>query len=226
MSEDLNLGAAISRAVAAKLDAEFIEKEVETRVGRLVVEAVDRALRSYSDTGRMIEEKVEEALRVNDLDLPSYGAVVAQMLKTQIEAKVSEVVAGKLSQDMDELLKLAPKEIRLSEIAAEMLKGHRDDGAWGELITVIVEHSDHIGAWVYLDEEEVLKESDKHRCRYRLGIDPAGKIFSASIWGLEMKERNYIGRSYGFEQKLRSYVACGTKIILDEEFVETGIGDY
>jgi len=39
-------------------------------------------------------------------------------------ARLSEVIAGRLAADMDELLRLAPKEVKLSEIAAWMREMH------------------------------------------------------------------------------------------------------
>ncbi|MBN8845961.1 MAG: hypothetical protein J0H88_22205 [Sphingomonadales bacterium] len=89
----------ISAAVAARMTPEFIEKEVDARVDKLIVESVDRALRSYSDTGKLIEKAVEDALRVNSIDLPAYGEIVAAMLKAQIERRVAPLVAERLAAD-------------------------------------------------------------------------------------------------------------------------------
>jgi hypothetical protein len=38
--------------------------------------------------------------------------------------------------------------------------------------------------------------------------------------------KSWIGRAHGLEQKLRAYVACGTKIVVDEDCVVTSVGDY
>lgn len=224
MSEPTNLGEAVSRAVAEKLSAAFVEKEVETRIGKLVVEAVDTALRSYSETGKLIREAVEAALRVDRLDLPSYGSIVSGMLKEQIEARVSELVAGRLAADMEELLSLAPKEVKLSEIAKQMIEQGDHGVEYGEAITVIVDRERRYGSiWVYLDETTALSDADKHRCRHRFLVREDGTIAAATVEGRNSKQ---IGVSYGIDQKLRSYVACGTKIILDEDNVSIGIGDY
>lgn len=221
---DQNLGDLISASVAKNLDAAFVEKEVEARINKLIVEAVDNALRSWSDTGKLIHKAVEEALRVDRLDLPSYGSTVAVILKEQIEAKVADLVAGQLSKDMSELLSLAPAEVKLSAIADALLE--ENEGEYGELISVIVETSGYGTSWVYLDGGEVYTERDKYKCEHRLGVDKDGKIFSATIGGKDVKTSKHIGRSYGIEQKLRAYVACGTKLILDEDFVSRGKGDY
>lgn len=218
-----NLGGLISAAVAAKLTPDYIEKEVGARLDKLLTEAVNTALRSYSDTGKLIEKAVAEALRVDRLDLPTYGNVVAGMLKAQIQAKVAPLVAGRLAEDMDELLKLAPATIKLSKIAEDM---RTDRDGYGPVITVIVEHSDYGFTHVYLDEREVYGARDKYRCDYHLSINKEGKIYNAKLRERDIKSSTHIGTSYGLDQRIRAYFACGTVIEIDEDNVVTSVGDY
>jgi hypothetical protein len=198
---------------------------VNTRVEKLIVESIDKALRTYSKTRAMIDKAIEDALRVDSLDLPTYGNVVAGMVKAQIEAKVAPLVAGRLAVDLDELLNLAPKEVKLSEIAAEMCKRHEGEG-YGEVITVIVERNDYGSAWVYLDDQCVRGVGEKYRCDVRLLIGRDGKISDATLREHDIKSSKHFGTSYGLEQKIRAYFACGTTIILDEDAVITSVGDY
>lgn len=214
----------ITDAVTTRLTPEFIEKEVHTRVDKLIVESIDRALRTYSDTGQMIEKAVADALRVERLDLPTYGNMVAAMVKSQIEATVAPLIAGRLAQDVDELLKLAPASIKLSQIAAAMLAQHED--SYGEVITVIVERSEYGSTWVYLDDESVVEDRLKYNCNYRLLIGKDGKIASATLRQHDINSTKHFGNSYGLEQRLRAYFACGTVIEIDEDAVVTSVGDY
>jgi hypothetical protein len=221
--DECNLSGLISAAVLAKMTPAFIEKEVETRVSKLIEESVDRALRSYSDTGRLIEKAVEECLRVGDLNLPSYGETVAAILKTQIEATVAPLVAGRLADDMNALLHLAPKEVKLSEIATIMRDRH-DGDAYGEIITVIVERTDYGSAHIYLDEDN--GEVEKYRCPHSVFVGKDGKISSATLRGNDMKSVRHLGSGYGLDQLIRAWFACGTTIILDEDSVVVSVGDY
>lgn len=224
MTNDSNLGELISRHVAARLTPEFVEKEVTARIDKLIVESVDRALRSYSKTGKLIEDAVEDALKVNGLDLPSYGDTVVKILKVQIAERVNELVAGRLSQDMEELLSLAPKEVKLSSIAELMLENHPD--GYGEVITVIVERNDFGSTWIYLDENQHLDHRDKYRCQHSLLVGKDGTISSATVDGRNLKDVHHVGKTYGLDQRIRAWVACNTKIILDEDYVVTSVGDY
>lgn len=220
MTEMSNL---IADAVARKLTPEFIDQEIDTRVSKLVVEAVDKALRSWSDTGKLIETAIENSLRVDRLDLPSYGSTVTAILKAQIEARVSDLVAGRLAEDMDDLLKLAPKTVKLSEIAADMIRNR--DG-YGEVITVIVEQTEYGRVRVYLDEHEVHEERDRRRAQICLSVDKEGKISSATLDDRDLNTTKVLGNRYGLAQKVRAYYAAGTVIEIDEHSVVTSIGDY
>lgn len=225
MSVDLNLGETISKAVAATLTPDYVEVQVLARVNKLIDGAVEDALRSYSENGKLITAAVQDALRVDRLDLPSYGTVVARVLKAQIEAIVADTVAGQLAKDMAELLSLAPKEVKLSDIAKDLIAEGDDEQRYGPAITVIVERSDRGFVHIYLDST-VMPERDKYRCEHQLHLNAEGEIYSASVDHRDVKKSKQIGRSYGLEQKLRAYVACGTKIIVDEDDVVTSVGDY
>jgi hypothetical protein len=124
---------------------------------------------------------------------------------------------------MDELLGLAPKEVKLSQIAKMMLEQHDQDD-WGQKITVIVDEPSYGSMWIHLDDEEVREERDKYRCKYRLLVREDGSISGFYIADRDFKgEHHYarwIGRFHGIEQKLRAYHACGTKLIIDKDQVE------
>ncbi|KEZ17696.1 hypothetical protein CP98_03179 [Sphingobium yanoikuyae] len=216
----------IADAVTAKMTPDFIEKEVNSRVEKLIVECIDKSFRSYSDTAKQVEEAVTLALRVENLDLPSYGDMVTRMIKSQIEAVVSPIVAGRLAEDVEGLLKLAPKEIKLSEIANDMRKRHEDEDKWGRVITVIVDDSYYGSPWLYLDDQNHYEDREKSRCAHRLLINKDGTISGGWIDDKDLAKGAWFGRSYGLAQRLRAYIACGTKIILDIDDVVTSVGDY
>lgn len=220
-----NFSSLISAAVTERLQSDFVEQQVLARVDKLIIDAIDSALRSYSDTGKLIQKAVEESLKVNDLDLPAYGHVVSQMLKTQIEAMVSELVAGQLAKDMDELLSLAPKEIKLSQIVVDAIEDRYDfDELYGDVATCIVGDNTHGSTWVYFDPDEV--DQDKYSCKFRMLIRDDGTMANLTINGTDTKQSKALGRFCNTEQKLRAYLACGTKIIIDEYAVVTSVGDY
>lgn len=214
----------INKAVAETMTPEFVKTQVATRVEKLVVEAVDGALRSYSDIGKQIEAAVKASLHVNDLNLPSYGLLVTGMIEQKVKDHAGALIDARLAEDIRELLNIAPVEIKLSEIAKDMIKDHHDDD--GDVITVIVERNDYGTAWLYLDEEEHRPDRDKYSCRHSLLLNKDGTISSARVDKRDLKDTQHIGRGWGLPDKIRAYYAAGTRIILDESAVVTSVGDY
>ncbi|QBQ49061.1 hypothetical protein [Brevundimonas naejangsanensis] len=216
----------INRAVAETMTPDFVKAQVATRVEKLVVEAVDAALRSYSDIGKQIKEAVEASLKVNDLNLPSYGLLVTGMIEKQVKDHAGALIDARLAEDIRDLLNIAPAEIRLSAIAEEMIKGQLGGDGYGDVITVIVEHNEYGSTWLYLDEEQHHSDRDKYQCRHSLLLSKDGTISSARIDKRDLKDTEHIGRSWSLGDKIRAYYAAGTRIILDEDAVVTSVGDY
>jgi hypothetical protein len=215
----------INKAVAETMTPEFVKTQVATRVQKLVVEAVDDALRSYSDIGKQIKEAVKASLQVNALNLPSYGLLVTGMIEQQVKDHAGALIDARLAEDIRELLNIAPAEIKLSQIAQDMIEGRHDDG-YGEVITVIVERNEYRSTWLYLDEDEHRPERDKYGCKHRLLLNEDGSISSATIDNRDLKNTQHIGRNWGLGDRIRAYYAAGTRIILDDDAVVTSVGDY
>lgn len=216
----------INKAVAETMTPEFVKKQVATRVEKLVTEAIDDALRSYSDIGKQIKEAVAASLKVNDLNLPSYGLLVTGMIEKQVKDHAGALIDARLAEDIRELLNIAPAEIKLSQIAKEMIECQHGGDGYGEVITVIVEHNDYGSTWLYLDEEQHHADRDKYQCRHSLLLNKEGTISRARLDKRDLKDTQHIGRDYGLPDKIRAYYAAGTKIIVDEDAVVTSVGDY
>lgn len=230
-----NFGDAISAAIVEKVTPEFIEEKIATRAEKMIEEVIAQEMRSYGEIGKQVEAAVKESLKVDRLDLPSYGHMVTSMLQAQIERTVSPIIAGQLSEDMERLLKLGPKTIKLSEIVATIVEDSYDE-EWGEVCTCIVEPTEYGSRWIYLDETVVeepssslysSRSSKSHKCDVQILLSEDGTISSATFRGADMKTIRQIGHgNYGLEQRIRAYHACRTIIEVDEDAVITSRGDY
>jgi hypothetical protein len=124
------------------------------------------------------------------------------------------LIKGKLAEDVESLLSLAPKTIKLSQIVNDMLD---DDGSIDEVFFKL-EQTEYGSHWLYLDPTSV---RDRHAAVVRLLINKEGKISAGWLTQKDLKTDKSFGNFYGLEQKIRAYYACGTIIELDEENVIT-----
>lgn len=228
-------------AVQAVMTPEYVSQRIEQHIAKLLDEAIKHALDKWSPTGKEIEKAVQESLRVADLNLPSYGQVVGQILEAQIQARVAEVVASKLSKDMEDLLSLAPKEIKLSALIAELLEKEDDSCPCDPAeVSLKVERTAYSSCWVYIHPGSKPKSDYDYDVRFLVslpkrageyehdeplvGVISQGHVRGTDIkkdtrfgWGTDhSRQRREFGRWFGFEQKILAMYAVATQITLDE----------
>lgn len=232
--------AALNRAVTP----DAVQAKVDKAVSDMVDSTISDALGRWSDTGKAIKAAVTDSLRVGDgLNLPSYGNTVCQILEAQIQARVSEVVAAKLQEDMEKLLTLAPKAVKLSDLIEQLLEGEDDPCSCEPTsISMHLEYTEYRGARLYIHSES---PAPSHHYEYDIRLYftllqptknhtsdevPAGTIHTGNVKGTDLKkdiqfgygsvskaERRHFGRWFAFEQKILSMYAVGTVITLDED---------
>lgn len=209
-----DLSGLVNEAVKNTMTPERVNEAVQKHVDDLIKQSLKDSLSFYSPLGKQIKEAVEESLKVNQLDLPSYGSTVASILKTQIDAQVAELVAGRLKQDMEDLLSLAPKTIKLSKIVEDMLEQNPDNHE----VYCLVERTEYGSTWIYLHDSPV---SRKYEASISILLSSDGTISSGKIDEKDLKATKTIGRFYGTGQLIRAYYACGTLIEVDADYVVT-----
>jgi len=241
-----------SQALQAATAPERVKEIVDKQVSETVASAIRDATRSYSRFAKDLEKKIEDALSINDLDLPSYITIVSAMVQNQVEAVTSELIEGRLKSDVAEMLKVAPKTIKLSHIVEEMRKPHEEDGGYGEVVTCIIEgidrgDSDFWGPkWkIYLDDSNHYEWKDRGSCDVVLEIHHGikddrnqanheintGTISQIQEWsGVITSKGGKAGftmkRPYGLAQRLLAMYASETVIEVDEDEICTSVGDY
>jgi hypothetical protein len=213
-------------AVTNTVTPDYIDAQVKSHVDKLVSEALKEALSSYSPTGKAIKAAIATALEVNNLDLPSYGHAVTRIVSDLVEKNVAEVVQGRLKADMEKLLGLAPKRIKLSEIVRGMLEDSEDVSE----VHCRVEWSQYGSAWLNLHpsrldhnqraEVRVLISLPKKADDYARGETPEGPICSGWVEEGDIKKGRSLG-AHGLCKRILAMYACGTVIDLDEDEVRT-----
>jgi hypothetical protein len=222
-----DLATFILAEVQRQTSEEALRKIVETKIGECVKSAVDSAMRSYGNVGKQIEKAVENSLSIGDrVDVPAYGVMVMNVLRAKMDEVLGEHINKHLANEMADILKIAPKELKLSDVVEAMIKEIDVGERYGTHITLIAEASENVdGYWhVYLDEEE---NTRKYDCEVQIAIDGNGKIYSLKCGGRDAKGTIIMGPLHGYQKMIFSAYACGSKFIVDEpDYISTGIGDF
>jgi hypothetical protein len=245
MSSEKTLGVMVQEALDSATTEERMRARVEKHVEELVTRTLSDAMNTWSDVGKSIKNAVQDSLRVGDgLNIPSYGHVVSEMLSAQIQARVSEVVAAKLQEDMEGLLKLAPKRVKLSKLIADLLGDDEYDPCdcdGPSEIGLEIEQGMYQSCWLLINKDgkpdkphnadiRVLIAVTNEKSKYAYGDVIKGTIRLGHVSGADLKKnlafgwgsdfskkRRDFGAWFGLEQKFLAMYACGTVIELDED---------
>lgn len=205
-----------------------LRDHVEKKIGAAVSSAVDGAFRSYGDVGKQIEKAVTNSLAIGDrLDVPAYGNMVMAVLRAKMDEVLGELVNERLAKEMSEILSLAPKEVKLSEVVKAMVAAIELSERYGTSVTCLVEESESVQGYfnIYLDPEDG-KDKRRYECAVQLGVDRDGRIYSLSIDRKDAKTTVVMGAYDAFKKMVFAAYCSGSKFIVDEDFVSTNIGDF
>lgn len=255
MPADTDIAKLAAEALAAATAPEKVREIVEREIGKTVEDAIRQSVRSFSPFGRALEKKLEEAMCVNDLSLPSYGQMMTDLVQRLVQKHVADLVGARLEEDLVDILNIAPKTIKLSEIAAKMREKHEGEG-YGPVITCHVEDASNEDSnfwgpsWlVYLDDDTHYEASQRKNASVCVRIShgfrdkngpPSHKLTTGTIWRIDAGGRSVTAdkatgwhgtyrrpdKVYGLAERLLAYYAAGTVIEIDEDNVLTSVGDY
>lgn len=224
-----NLADFITAEVHRQASGDAIRKLVETGIEKLIADTVRSAF-SFGDLRKQLADAVNDSLRIDGpLGLPGYGTMVMAMLRQSMDAIVSDIVKDRLEVEAREILKLAPKEVKLSEII-EVMKNEEDESErFGTWATCIVEESDAVPGYlhIYLDPLDVesrrrghigyqaYNAPGKNLAAVKVSVDPDGKIYALTVDAKDAKTTISMGVLEPWKRTLFALYAAGGKLDVD-----------
>lgn len=203
--------------VARKASEENIRTLIEKKIDEAIRGAVDDAFRSYGSVYKQIQTAVGEALSIGDkIDVPAYGVMVMNLLREKLDASLSDMLRGKIAADMDELLKIAPREIKFSDVIASMIDHAKEMGSgWGK-IAVFVDESDYSESCYHVGIDPDGDQRKRYDCDTQFYVDAEGKISSLTVNRRDVSKVIGIAPYWSYQKMIFSAYACGSKLIMDE----------
>lgn len=217
---------AIQTAFTNMVTSGQVTKIIETQIQKTVEHVFVETFRSYSPFCKALTDHVQKTLQVDfaGLGLAGYNETVLRIIKAKLDANVEQFAMGQISKAMDELLKTPPTEIKLSELV-DLLKKHVGAGDGGECgVSCHVEFSDGstLKGWCHVRLDEKPRQSSRD-CRFDVAVTDKGEIYRISLpYSGDVTKRMFAGPFYGFECALFQMYAAKTRLIIDEDNVDTG----
>jgi hypothetical protein len=217
----MNLKLAIDAAVERLIASEAIEAAIQQQIAKTVIEVVTHELRPYSEFGKLVTEKVKQALVFHDetLALPSYNACILQILRAQVEQRTNAIIQQQIVEQMDNLLEPAPESITLSALVQKFIDRQREEQhagcvCFGEMgqISLHVKEDRTAGFWTLCLDGR--KDKTDHECEIRIGVYK-DSLYHLTFHNATVEKQMFAGPFYGFERMLFQMRAAGTKLLRD-----------
>lgn len=213
--------------VNRQMGTDAIRALVEKQVGQTAERAVADAFRSYGDINKQISAAISQALALNGkLDLPAYGNTIMVMLRAKMDGVLHELVAERLAKEAEEILQIAPKEVRLSAVVAAMMEGIDVGERYGSRATCVIDASTAVPGYlnIYLDESDK-PDRDKYLCECQIGVTNTGQIYSLKVDKKDVKTTFVLGQLSPYQKMVFAAYCCGSTLIVDQTDFSTSIGD-
>lgn len=220
----------LKQAVAAAFDnvvvSGAIEAAIQEQIGKAVTSAIKDQISGYnSEFSKKIDAKIKGLLDVNldEIDLPSYRQLIADVIKSRVGAVMSAEFTEKLDKDIGELLQPAPVEITLEQLLEEFIESKKDAYNAYELrgndFTLIIERSEHHSTYVdvYIDEDS---GTEKYSCAIQLRLKGDGEVWGVSLGGKDLKDKIFVGPLFNFEKRLFQMYTAKTRLIIPADATE------
>lgn len=108
-----------------------IEKLIDTQLQESVKDILKNSLRSYSDFGKAVTEKLEASLAcaVSKVSFPEYSHFISTAVVDCVSAHMSEQVVAGIKEQIGEILQPVPKEITGEKFLSELGRFFDHDSA-------------------------------------------------------------------------------------------------
>lgn len=208
--------AAVDRAIASGL----VEQTLDASITKAITSALQDMTGAYSEFGKALKKQLAESLACGpDLDLPTYGHLVLQIVRRQVDAAVGQQMHGQIEETLKDLLDSPPASIKLTEIVAQFIEFHherRELGARKDSRSISLHVNTSDGGYRYISIDP-RSGKDDGECLVCIGVNRDDRVFTLSIDKQEFEKRLFTGPLYGFERLLFRLYANKTPIEFDAE---------
>ncbi|MBP2564600.1 hypothetical protein J2766_001159 [Agrobacterium tumefaciens] len=217
MTEPANLQDYILAEVMRKTSEEHIRQLIDKKIDEAIKGAVDDEFRYGGNLKKQLTTAVGAALTIGDkIDVPAYGVMVMALLREKLDANINELLNVKLASEMQDLLQIAPKELKFSDVIEKMTEHAKEMGSgWGK-IAVFIEESDYSAGCYHVGIDPDGDTRKRYECDTQFYVTAEGKISGLTVDRRDVGKVVGMASYWGYQKMIFSAYACGSKLIMDE----------
>lgn len=213
----------VTKEIDSIIESGIVESAIQKELQETMSEIIHDTLREYSDFGKKLKDEVKKVVDINfsELTIPTYNKLIVNTIKEGLDKLMMSEGVAKLKADMENMLLGETKDWKLSELMKNFKEENEDDARqndWSEISF----HCEYDGtfAHIYFDAEP---DKLAYECSNKLFIykDELSSVNFKESHKLKDLSVNFVGKLYGFEKLIFQIYARGSKIIIDDDKVDT-----
>ena len=112
----------VNAQIEKMIDDGSVENMIAEKIKDSIKSAIDDSLKSYSDFGRALKDKVEESLNqsINRISLPEYNKFISDVVISSFEGVLEEQGKTQIKELLEGSLKPVPKDISATDLLGEV----------------------------------------------------------------------------------------------------------
>jgi len=216
MKELQDLQQIVTETIKGMIAAGTVEKKLKENAEKMVNAAIDSVF-DYK-----MKEKLAEAITAGlnfdpkELSLPEYHQIIQTAVGNRIKAIFDNEKFAKLDEFIGDILKLAPPEIKLSELAEQFKRQYEDD-IDGEF-TFLLSEDNYGYSDICFDVE---KNKGKYDCRVRIGVNKESRVWTLNLDGRKGDEKIFVQPLYGFDLLVYQLYLNKSILVIDTTDIDT-----
>lgn len=212
-----------------------VEAMISEKLEKTIADGIDNALRSYSDFGKALSDKINESIQCagRNIELPEYNQFIIKVVKEKFSQVLEENAVSHLSELIENAVSPVKKEAKVSELLEKITEIWTQEAreAGNEYIDIDVEsNSDDTALYVLIKHPQYEFYHTKVTF-YNFRRDGAN---TWHIGYLAENDKPITGKltnrttnmTNGVTDLLYQYYAMGTEFDMDEELESIYIADY
>jgi hypothetical protein len=224
----------VSQKITEMVKSGAIDKVIEDRIEKTISESIESCLKTYSDFGKSITEKIKDSLQCSgrDIEFPAYNIFISQIIQDKFKSVLESTSIKHLEQlvekAIDPVTKVSKTSVLIDQIREEWADLARESG--DDSIKIESSYNDDETAlYVKITGPEHEGETVVTFYNFKNNEDNLWHIGYINTNGHRLTGRSVMRAgtyTNAVEDILFKYYAMGTKFELDEDFEDIDCGYY
>lgn len=215
---------AVTNAMSTMVTDGTVEKIIREKLEKTIESVIDDQLRSYSEFGKALKEKIAKELSINldQVSFAEHNHTVFKLVESIINKHSVELYTNRMAKDLEAMFERAPETISLQALINEFKNDVEYGDTSDECMTLIIGEPSRSSVWVGFNKESSKgyrndSITETNECELQMLIDTSTGSLRMFRENDDKSSNHWLPTTfYGLSRKLFQLYCAGSVITFDE----------